>query len=366
MKYFLLAVFLFSLGSPQGAVADEGYRDDDPVRKIPPIRISLASSFQRWTQDGVSLQEFSLPITAQLRLRPNFNVSVGISQAFAEGDELEQVSGLTDVHLSFDYLVRLGSSRLVFNLGLNVPTGTSQLSDAAYETAFQLGLSQYDFRVPHFGQGTSVAPGMAWVTAVTKKLVISLGASYRFRGSFEPVSGLPDEYDWGDELLFTIGGMWQLGRTLSFSADAIYTRYEVDRIGDIIVYAAGSRLTAQAQLHKNLRMHDLWLSVRYRTVDTNQVLTGRTVRPESTRAFPGLFNLSGHYRVRLSPILRATVHVEGTRYEADFAFEQMDVFGIGIAPELSLAPAVTIPFQIKYAFGDLEGLEAGLGVVAIL
>jgi len=366
MKHFLLALFLFSLVGFRVAVAEDGNRDDDPVRKVPPIRISVSSFYQRWTRGGASLREFSLPVTAQLRLRPNFSVSVGVSQAFVEGDDLEQVNGLTDVQLAFDYLVRFENSRLVFNLGLNVPTGTSRLSDEAYETAFQLGLSQYDFQVPHFGQGTSVAPGIAFVTAVTRKLVVSLGASYRSRGSFEPIAGLPDAYEWGDEQLYTIGGAWQLGSTLSFSADAIYTRYEADKIGGVTVYEAGSRLTAQVQLHKNLRMHDLWLSIRYRTVDTNRVLTGGTLRPESVRAFPGLLKLSSHYRVRLSPALRATVHVEGTRYEADFAFEQLDVFGIGIAPEISLSPAVTIPFQVKYAFGDLEGLEAGLGVVAIL
>ena len=368
MKHLFLALLFLALEATglRVAVAQDGNRDADPVRKIPPVRISISSLYQRWTQDGTSLREVSIPVTAQLRLRPNFSVSVGVSQAFVEGDDLEQVSGLTDVQLAFDYLVRFRNSRLVFNLGLNVPTGTSQLSDEAYETAFQLGLSQYDFQVPHFGQGASVAPGIALVTAVTRKLVVSIGASYRSRGSFEPIAGLPDTYEWGDEQLYTIGGAWQLGSTLSFSADAIYTRYEADKIGGVTVYEAGSRLTAQAQLHKNLRMHDLWLSVRYRTVDTNRVLTGGALRPEAIKAFPGLLKLSADYRVRLNPTLRATVHVEGTRYEADFAFEQLDVFGIGIAPDISLSPAVTIPLQVKYVFGDLEGLEAGLGVVAIL
>jgi hypothetical protein len=247
-----------------------------------------------------------------------------------------------------------------------MPTGASRLSDEAYATAFQLSLSQYDFQVPYFGQGTSEAPGVAFVTAVTEKLVLSIGATYRYRGAFEPITGLPEAYEWGDELLFTVGGAWQLGRTLSLSGDAVLARYNADKIGGAVVYEAGNRLAAQAHLHKSLRRHDLWLGLRYRTVETSHIGTGGTLRPELAKAYPGLLELSGRYRVRLNPWLRATLHVEGTRYEADFEFEQTDVYGIGFAPEVSLAPAVTIPIQVRYAFGDLEGLEAGLGLVAVL
>ena len=365
MRYVWVFLLLFPLGGVRVAVAQEGCCDDDLVRRIPPVRVSIASLYQRWTQGRSSLHEVSLPLTAQLRLRPNLGVRVGISQALAEGDDLEQVSGLTDMQLAFDYLVRIENVRLVFNLGLSIPTGTSQLSDGAYETAFKLSLSQYDFQVPHFGQGASVAPGIALATAITKKLVVSLGASYRFRGSFKPTSALSDEYAWGDELLLVVGGAWQLGRTLSFSADATYSQYKADKIGRVTVYEAGSRLMAQAQLYKNLRRHDLWLSLRYRTIETSLVRAASAFRPESARAFPGLLKLAGHFRMRLSSALRATFHVEATRYEADFAFEQTDVYGIGIAPEITLSPAVTLPLQFKYAFGNLEGLEAGLGIVAI-
>ena len=167
-------------------------------------------------------------------------------------------------------------------------------------------------------------------------------------------------------MLFTVGGVWQLANTLTFSGDATYTRYGADKISGIAVYDAGGRTTLQAQLHKTLRRHDLWLGVRYRTVDTNQVRTGVFFQPESVRAVPGLLTLSGHFRTRLSPALQATLHAEGTRYQADFAFDQLDVFGIGIAPEIALSPAITIPLQVKYVFGDLDGVEAGLGLVAIL
>ena len=322
--------------------------------------------YQRWTDDGVRLSEFSVPVTARLLLQPNLGVSFRVSQASAEGDDLQRISGFTDAQLALDYAVYFGNSRLVVNLGVNLPTGKSRLSDEAYETAFQLGLNPYDFQVPHFGQGVGVSPGLVWATALSDKLIVGIGASYYSRGAFEPVADLPEKYHWGDEYLFTAGGEVQLTRTLILTADAIYTRYEPDKVGRIQVYEAGSRLTIQARLHKQWRRQDVWLSVRYRDVRGGQALAGGALRPETTRTFPGLFRLSGHYRIRPIPAFRVTLLAEAMRYEATFQSEELDVYGVGLAPEISLAPALTVPLQFKYSFGDIEGLEAGLGVVVIL
>ncbi len=350
------------------AVARQGIADGDLVRArtVPPVRISVQSIYQRWTDDGIRLSEFSVPVTVRLLLQPNLGVSFRMSQATAEGDGLQRLSGFTDAQLALDYAIYLSGSRLVFNLGVNVPTGESKLSDEAYETASQIGLNPYNFHVPHFGQGVGVSPGLVWATALTDKLIVGVGASYYSRGAFEPVASLPDKYHWGDEVLFTAGSELRLTRTLTLTVDAFYTRYEPDKIGGVQVYEAGDRLTIQAQVHKQWRRQDVWLAARYRDVQGGQALAGGALRPETTRTFPGLFRLSGHYRIRPNPAFRVTLLAEATRYEATFQSEQLDVYGLGLAPELSLAPALTVPLQFKYSFGDIEGLEAGLGVVVIL
>lgn len=360
----LLLALLLALASLPAAAQPQA---EDPGRTVPPLRLSVSAVYQRWMQDDEqSLRAVSVPVTAELRLRPSLGLRLGISRAAAEGSGLEPVDGVTDLHLGLDYLVRFERARLVFDLGVDVPTGTSRLSEAAYATASQLGLSQYDFRVPHFGRGLAVAPGVALVAALSDGVAITLGAAYRYHGTFEPVSDLPDAYDWGNEARFTVGGAWQAGRTLRLDADGTLIRYDADAIGDATVYEAGRRITAQARIRKTLPRHDLQIGLRYQTVGTGRALASGGLRPEPAPARAGLFGAAAQYAVRLGPALRVTLAVDGTRYEPDVLFGETTVYGIGLAPEFTLAPRLVVPLHARYAFGDLDGLEAGVGLVAIL
>jgi len=367
MKKVVLALSFLALHAAcqHLAVARQQARADDPARTFPPISISIASMYQEWTQDGRSVRELSIPISARMQPLPHLNVLVGLSQASAEGDGFEQVSGLTDLQVAFEYLLRLKTVQLRANLGLNVPTGKSRLSTPAYETTYQMGQSQYNFLVPHFSQGSSIAPGLAGVLPITETLALGIGFTFHLRGSFEPVDGLLDAYDWGNELLFTAGAEWQASPTLAFSADALYTRYEADQIGETTVYEAGRRVMVQAQLQQYLGRHTVGVAVRYRDVGVNQAFVSGALGPEEVRAFPGYARLSGSYGVRLTASLRTTIHVEGTRYEETLDLEPLTVYAAGLAPEISLSPAITVPLFVRYSFGDLDGIEASLGLSAI-
>ncbi|MDX1546492.1 MAG: hypothetical protein R3247_05875 [Rhodothermales bacterium] len=366
-RRLLMALLLALAGLPAAAQPQTAPPEaEDPGRTVPPLRLSVSAVYQRWMQDEQRLRAVSIPVTAEMRLRPSLGLRLGISRAAAEGSGFEPVEGVTDLHLGLDYLIRFERARLVFDLGVDVPTGTSRLSEAAYATAFQLGLSQYDFRVPHFGRGLAVAPGVALVAALSDAVAITLGAAYRYHGAFDPVSDLPDAYDWGNEMRFTVGGAWQVGRTLRLTADGTLTRYDADAIGDVTVYEAGQRITAQAQIRKTLPRHDLQIGLRYRTVGTGRALAPGGLQPEPAPARAGLFGAAAQYGVRLGPALRATLAVDGTRYEPDALFDRITVYGIRLAPALTPAPRLTIPVHARYAFGDLDGLEAGLGLVAIL
>jgi hypothetical protein len=367
MKKVVLTLFFVALRAAtlHIAVARQQASVDDPVRTFPPIRISMASMYQQWTQDGISVNELSIPISAQLQPLPNLEVQVGVSQASAKGDGFEQVSGLTDLQVAFAYRIELKRVQLQTTLGLNVPTGTSQLSTAAYVTTYQLGQSQYNFLVPHFGQGASIAPGVAGVLSLTETLTLGAGLTLHLRDSFEPVDGLLNAYDWGNEYLFTAGAEWQANATLTVSTDALYTRYDADRIGAATIYEAGRRLMLQAHLQQHLGKHTVAVAVRYRDVGENRALVRGVLTPEAVRTFPGYARLTGSYGVRLTPALRATIHADGTRYEDAVGFEPLTVYAAGLAPEISLTPAIAVPILVRYSFGDLDGIEASLGLTAI-
>ncbi len=59
MKHLFLALLFLALEATglRVAVAQDGNRDADPVRKIPPVRISISSLYQRWTQDEAVLSD---------------------------------------------------------------------------------------------------------------------------------------------------------------------------------------------------------------------------------------------------------------------------------------------------------------------
>ena len=303
------------------------------ARILPPVRISFATTYQSLDVDGQSINELSTPLSAQFFLFPDFGVSVGVSQARASGNELEQINGITDVQLSLDYLIRLEDSRFILSVGANLPSGTNQFTDPEYETSLQLARIQYGFRVPYFGQGSSITPGLAFISSISANWVVSLGGAYRFRSPYKPIDGLMQEYEWGNELMFTLGLGGELAHRLSLSLDATYTSYDDDTIGETTVYKAGRQVTAQALVHKALPNQDLWVTAKYRMADSGEVLTGSAFQPELLKSFPDYFKLIAQYRVKISSPFRATFLGESAWYGRDVTSDDLGVYGLGVVPE---------------------------------
>ena len=368
-RVLILVIMLWTpVGAAKGmqstGVGEAAFQD--PVRRVPPVRISIGAAYQQWTlEDNSSLQETSFPLSLETILIPNLSLNLGVSQAIAEGDNYEQVTGLTDFQVGLNYQMLFQRSRLTLSLGIVAPTGDSKLSTEAYDTAFQLGIHQFGFRVAHFGQGTVVAPSLALVSILSQRFVVSLAASFRIRGEFEPVANLPEAYDLGNELLFAAGAVYRLGPQLDVSADVLFTQYSEDTVGGGVVYEPGNRFTAMVQLHRHTTGQDLWLALRYRTIDTNNILTNGTLQPEFTPAFPGFLQMSAQYRVRLATAIRTTIHASRTSYEASFPFDELDIIGVGVSPEFTLSPSFSVPLHATYRLGDIEGIDVGISLIAV-
>jgi len=318
-----------------------------------------------------------------MQLMPNLGVTLSVNQATVEHDSLQRVTGLADIQLAVNYVVRLSQSRIIAGIASNLPTGKSYLSRWAYDASFPMGLNHYDFSVPFFSQGTSVAPSIGWVYSASPDFVIGLGAAYRIRGSYEPHRQLPGKYEWGNELSVSANSQWNASPTFSVYGGVSFTAYNSDKIEEVIVYTAGSRVVLQVGLNKKLGRNDLRLDALYRNVGTNQILFNTALLDEPVKATPGSAQVSLRYRLRVNRALRATLGASVRRYTDTFeiqsfrdpelirfdairALDQLDVFRVSLNPEISLAPSLTIPFQLDYFMGDLEGFNAGVGLTAIL
>jgi hypothetical protein len=363
MGRWLLGWLMASSGIALPAAA---FQAGEPARTAPPVRVAMMSTYQHWSDRGADLYEASVPLTAQILVRPNLGARLGIGQVFAGGDAYPRISGWTDLTFAFDYHLPLNQAEFVIDLDFNLPTGQRHLSDEAYATAFRLGLRQFDFHMPPLTEGSHVTPGISFVKAIAPHHVLSFGGAYRFRGSFEPIAGLLEAYDPGNEFLFTFGASGKMGRAQLYSADLLIVRYAADRVGPITVYRPGRQLTLQLQLHRNVRQHKLQLGMLYRTTGENRVRAGAEFLPELRRAYPDLIRLTGQFRVTWSPVLCTLLQLERTQYKADHTFDRVYIVGFGILPEFAITPAVTALLQARYTAGDFRGGEVGAGIVLVL
>ena len=361
----LFALLVIALAGPGRVGAQDLTGVQEGQRSFPPVRISIGATYQEWSNDTYDIQQLSIPLSAQMRLVPNLDLGIGLSQATASGENFEEISGLTDVVVDVRYRLRLSRFLIGIHLGANLPSGTSQFTQEEYLTLAQIGRNQFNFTVPHFGQGTILAPGVTIAVPVVTNFIVSAGVSLRFRESFEPIVDLPDPYSWGNETLLTAGVLWQASPTVSFTTDAIFVFYNGDSIGDVIVYASGQRVVLRSVLHVQLQSSaHLWLQFNLRSKEDNDVFTGIAFQPELINADPSFTQGKAQYQVRFTPSFRITAHASYTKFGSDAAFSEVENIGFGLAPEFTLAPGLSLSISGTYTTGDFTGTQLGSMLIA--
>jgi hypothetical protein len=213
-----------------------------------------------------------------------------------------------------------------------------------------------------------INPGIAWVFPVDEGVVLGLGGSYQYKGKYTPRTGI-DDYKPGDEILLTGGVDIRLTETSSFSTDLVFTMYGTDKIGDEEVFAAGNALSANIQYKQYFRENELWFFLRYRSKARNEVASATGLVTESERIEPNRFEFLAQYRVifnsRFSTRFLGEVRIfEETGSE----FSGAKLFGVGVAPVLTLPSGLNFPGRVKFQIGsekgsqNITGIEVGIGV----
>ena len=358
----LLLCLIFGSHTALGQPASES---TNPLRQSPPLQINTGFQYQQWSADEYEIFQLTNPISIKVNLLPGFVMNLGLSRAFAEKEEFESISGFSDLHLAFAYIQPFNNgNQLVYSLSTALPTGASKFTDAQYQTTALLALSQYNFNLPFFSQGFRIAPGITFITSITKSIVFSAGASYRYRGEYEPITDLANKYKWGNELILSLGVGAQLSSTLFFSLDGNVTNYDADRIGDAPVYENGNLIYISTILHKRLKKGELISGgATYYSIAENRIPLGNSFIPETIQAYPGMLRLIASYAFRPLPSIHLTFKADASSYQEDAVFESLTIYGISLAPTLSFGNKVNIPIIGKYFFGDLDGISAGLGLV---
>jgi len=106
------------------------------------------------------------------------------------------VTGLTDTQLRVVYT--LARDRVAASLALNLPTGSSSLSDDEFQVSGAVGSNFLSFPVSNFGSAFGVTGGMAYARTLGDWNV-GLSGSVRYLGSYEPFTADTAVYEPGLE-----------------------------------------------------------------------------------------------------------------------------------------------------------------------
>ena len=362
IKAFVIILCLLTL-----AVDTHVFADEDITMLSQRGFVRFMPLYQCWTRDGgSSISEISAGMFAYVPLRRNLSISLRETPAAVSSDISRDIHGLSDMQMDLSFYQE--SMQMLFFLGLNLPTGKGSLSYAEYTTSYLISLNEYNFKVPNFGQGFNIAPGVSWVREMSDNVVIGIGASYQYRGAFQPFKDLNQKYNPGDEILITGGIDFRLNSTSTLSFDGIYTLYGKDKMDDNETYKSGNKILISSQFKKYFEYNQLLVLLRYRSKDKNQVAIAGSLITEEERTIPNQFEFLMQYRLRVRKEFYTSFLFEGRFFDETALYKSTNIFGIGVLPEVMLSNKFSLLLHFKYYSASVKdmsgfsGFDAGVGI----
>lgn len=330
-----------------------------------PARVVIQPTYQRFEDDGRTLSQWSLPVAAVVPFRDQWQVSLQGSGASAGGDNLQTISGLSDFQVSLSYAQPAGEGSVIFNASLNAPTGKENLTPGEFNTAALLSHDFYRFRVASFGEGLGGRTGVTWAVPVGESVVLGLGGSFQYRGSYEPWAEGQREYNPGEEGRLTGGIDLQLSRTSALSGDLSFFRYGTDTIEGVEQFNTGNRISVRLQYLRSNGGRTLRIIGRYRG-QQKSTLPVRGEADRELRSLPSLAEVRGQYASQLSEEVNLQTSIAGRWYDETSAFESKTVVTIGIEPQFEIGDGIAIAPRVAYTAGAFTGVRGRIGVEAQL
>ena len=359
MKPILTLLFVFAV--TQASSQPQSDTDADVVSQRGSFR--LMPLYQNWSLDSVKVSEASVALSLYQPLSRQAAVTLRGAFASASGD-ITSLSGATALQLGGSYYVE--SAHMMFGLGLGIPVGKKKMKTDEFITSILLASNTLRFNVSQFGTGFNITPGVVWALPVGEDVVLGLGATYQYRGTFQPLEDL-GTFDPGDEISGTAGIELRLNETSSIAADLVYTHIGKDLLEGNEIYVSGDKLVAALQYKKYFEFNSLFIGATFRSKAKSEVALGNFLAP---RFEPDQMEILGAYTVRFSDALSTQFSLEGRFFqETSIAFSGYNLFGVGVMPEFSVSESVTIPVRLKFTSGKgksngtITGFEAGLGIV---
>ncbi len=237
---FLLAAIFSILIQAPSASADVRFGDDREL-----LLINNINTYRSWNiEDKVTGESRTIQQLA-IRLFGNFDLgettdlvfysSGGISQNREE--VVSELSGLADTKLKL--FQQAWDRRALLGLGVNLPTGQTNLSDEELKAATSIAPNVLGFPMKRYGEGLDLDASMALGFEVGPGWAVGGGVDYLLKGPYDLDS--LTEYDPGDEFAVNLGADYRTDNWIS-TLDLVFRGYGTDKMNGMDSYADGDQL----------------------------------------------------------------------------------------------------------------------------
>lgn len=358
------------------AVVQTVQADESPDIISQQGRIGIGGVYQSWkTGDIVKVSEFSVPLEVYYPMNRRLSFGFFLGQASANGDaggtSIKSLSGITDAQVVVNYY--LEDQNVLLSLGGNLPSGKRKLSAGEYSTSVWLSQNFYNYQVPMFGQGFNLSPGFTWAKPVNDKTVLGFGASYQFKGGYLPVEGMTNdmEYKPGNEFLLTGGADYQISEISAASFDLTVTLFGKDKVGDVEMYKAGTKVMAAVQYKQYFNYDLLWLFGRFRSRSKSDIYAPFVPTTTSYKTQRDEFESMATYRQKINKTTFLSYRLEARYFFRTGTISSAYQGGGGVLPEFQVSPKTKVNGRFKILIGkennftssqSVFGFEIGAGM----
>ncbi|NQT26016.1 hypothetical protein HQ585_11715 [candidate division KSB1 bacterium] len=332
------------------------------ISQQPYVKLNL--SYQSWQSEAIiNSSEIVTPLSIYYPMNRQTAFMLRSSQGSFKGDGLSNLSGLGDTQLTALY--HLIDSNILFQLGVNLPTGQSPLTWEQFQSSIQLGQIHYGYRLPHFGQGLNISPGVSWAKPINEQTVLGLGAAFQLSGSYQPLADFDQKYNPGNEILLTGGVDYQFDKITALSFDLILSFYGTDEYDTTEVYKSGNKIVATLQFQKYFGVKHLHLMARFRSRTKSQSVSGGILVQDEEKTYPDQLQALARYTLRMNPKTRIVLIGEAQYFFNMIEMESLSLIGIGVSPRYQVSPKAILTGRLKLNTGFFKGYSKTMGGVEV-
>jgi hypothetical protein len=293
--------------------------------------------------------------------------SIAVSSRYASvNGDVSSLHGLSDMQFIISH--KLEKYNLVFNAGLNIPSGKTKLNTDEFITSRIISQNLFNLKTPNFGQGMNVFLGATWTYPPSDKLVLGTGLSYQIKSKYQPLDTVSMKYQPSNEVSATAGFDYKFNEFSTLTTDITAVFYGSDKVDNVKIFSAGDRAVFSSVYKKFFGYNLLSVLLVYRFISSDKLAVNNPFI-ENEKFNPNQFYMGTVFTHRISGNVILKYGAALSLFEKTASpFSGYTLFNISLSPEFKLSPEIRIPVILSFASGSakdkpgIKNYEIGAGI----